>query len=83
MINDLKKKTAGRDMYKVLSEMEGREITPPSRRYNNNFSSPSPPPTTSRNGRKPEPAKSYGSGSSKYGGQNRYSSDDEVPIVHL
>ena len=81
MISDLKKRTAGRDMYKVLSQMEGREITPPPRRYNNNFSSPSPPPTAARNGRKPEPPKSYGSGSgSKYGGQNRYNSDDEVQI---
>ncbi len=80
MISDLKKRTAGRDMYKVLSQMEGREITPPTRRYNNNFSSPSPPPTTARNGRKPEPPRSYGP--SKYGGQNRYSSDDEVPNFH-
>ena len=51
MISDLKRKTAGRDMYKVLSELEGREITPPRR----NYSMSPPPPMDSRNGRKPEP----------------------------
>jgi hypothetical protein len=39
MISDLKRRTAGRDMYKVLSQLEGRDITPPPRR--------SPPPSSS------------------------------------
>jgi hypothetical protein len=54
MISDLKRKTASRDMYKVLSELEGREITPPRKNY-----SMSPPPQNSRNGKRPEPKK-YG-----------------------
>jgi hypothetical protein len=70
MISDLKKRTAGRDMYKVLSQMEGREITPPRRK--NNYS-PSPPPEP-RNGKRSEPA--YSS-RAKYGAQNRYGSEED------
>ena len=73
MISDLKKRTAGRDMYKVLSQMEGREITPPPRRQGNRNYSPSSPPPEPRNGKKTEP--SYGR--AKYGAQNRYSSEED------
>ena len=37
MINNLKKKTSGRDMYQVLSEIEGRNITPPRNQDNGDF----------------------------------------------
>ena len=54
MISDLKRRTAGRDMYKVLSELEGRDITPPRKNY-----SMSPPPNDARNGKRHE-SKRYG-----------------------